>query len=172
MLRSEQSCRYGLEEAVDTQARLQRAAEGFDVHVGGTLLDRQPQQVIQRTHHRSATRKVAQIVQILLAGHRLSRCAGARRHGLEAYGECGVNVVACRNRKAHRPLQRDLRRTQCFRVDRSGDREQRRSFDPLPRQESTRSCQENSHLPSASSNRSTVNPMVATRRIPPNINSG
>jgi len=77
--------RHGLEKAVNAQTRLQCAAEGFDMQVGGALLDGEPEQLHpMRRYDRSAAGKVAQVVKVV--GRRLRflparSCSAARSPG-------------------------------------------------------------------------------------------
>jgi hypothetical protein len=115
------------EQPVDPNSHLQRVAEGLDVQIGGALLDRDPKQIVDRAHHRSSAREIAQIIQIVLRGRRVGGRRGARFLTVQHGGERRVDVVAGRHREGDRSAQRQLHRADRFAFGRYRDRERKRS---------------------------------------------
>ncbi len=97
------------------------------MQVGGALLDRKPEKVIDRSHHRCAAGEVAQIIKAIFAGRGFARNDGARLLGLKSCSERRIDILCGRNGDRHRSAQRDLDGPNRFAIRRACDRERQNS---------------------------------------------
>ncbi len=98
------------------------------MQVSAALLDREPEQLVERAHDRRAAREIAQIVEIVIndsgrVGCRwLFRCSRFDRGRKRS-----VNIVSGSDRDRDLPLQRDLGGADCLVLDRACDGKRQRA---------------------------------------------
>ena len=126
---------------------MQGFAERLDVQIGGALLDGDPEQLVDRPHHRGSARKVAQIVEIVVCSRRLGRrgCAGLFR--LQRVGERRVDIVTGGDRQGDRRPQRELHRADDLLVCGRRDRQHQRAGLIFERKQPSFAQEARRHLP-------------------------
>jgi len=99
------------------------------VQVGAALLDREPQQLVERAYDGRAAREIAQIIEIVVnrGGGYVVRRWLLRRSRFERGGKRSVNILGRGDRDRDIPLQRDLGGADCLVFDRARDRKRQRA---------------------------------------------
>ena len=105
------------------------------MQVGGALLDRDPEQIVDRAHHGSPTCEVAQIIQIVVRDGDLGGRRGTRLLAVEHGRQRRIDVVAGSNRDGDRPAQGQLYRTDRLALGRRRQRQCQRSGPVLKRKQ-------------------------------------